>query len=88
MLWTTNKNNEYDASTKIKYIDMYIPELKTFEYGTVISAICKDIGPISGFPYVCVYYNSNSRYGIATFNIDVNTDNISLAKYDVRIFYI
>lgn len=67
---------------------MYIPELKAFEYGTVISAICKDIGPVSGFPYVCVYYNSNSRYGIATFNIDVNTDNISLAKYDVRIFYI
>lgn len=57
---------------------MYILELKAFEYGTVIS----------GFPYVCVYYNSNSRYGIATFNIDVNTDNISLAKYDVRIFYI
>ena len=67
---------------------MYIPELKAFKYGIVISAICKDIEPISGFPYVCVYYNSNSQYGIATFNIDVNTDNISLAKYDVRIFYI
>lgn len=67
---------------------MYIPELKVFEYGTVISAICKDIDSISGFPYVCVYYNINSRCVIATFNIDVNTDNISLEKYDVRIFYI
>ena len=70
---------------------MYIPELKGFEYGTVIYAICKDIGSISGFPYVCVYYDSygsNSRYGIAAFNIDLNTERISLAKYDVRIFYI
>ena len=67
---------------------MYIPELKAFEYGTVIFAICKDIGSISGFPYVCVYYNSNSQYGIAAFNIDLNSEYIRLAKYDVRIFYI
>ena len=67
---------------------MYIPELKAFEYyGTVISAICKDIDSISGFPYVCVYYD-NPRYRIAALKIDLNTDNISLAKYDVRIFYI
>lgn len=88
MLWTTNKNNEYDASTKIKYIDVYIPELKAFEYRTAISAICKDIDSISGFPYVCAYYNSNSQYIIATFNIDISTHYISLEKYDVRIFYI
>lgn len=67
---------------------MYIPELKAFEYRTVIiSAVCKDIDSISGFPYVCVYYNSNLQYIIATFDIDV-TYNISLAKYNVRIFYI
>lgn len=67
---------------------MYIPELKTFEYGTVICAICKDIESISGFPYVSVYYNINSRFTIATFNIDLNSGYIHLAKYDVRIFYI
>lgn len=66
---------------------MYISELGSFKYGTVISAICKDIESISGIPYVSVYYNGN-RYGIATFNIDLNTKYISLAKYDVRIFYI
>ena len=66
---------------------MYISELGYFRYGTVISSICKDIDSISGLPYVSVYFDSN-RYGIATFNIDVNTDNISLAKYDVTIFYI
>ena len=68
---------------------MYIPELKAFEYGTVISAICKDINSISGFPYVSVYYvPSNSQYVIAAFNIDLNAQYLSLAKYDVRIFYI
>lgn len=67
---------------------MYIPELKTFEYGTVICAICKDIESISGFPYVSVYYNSNSRFVIATLNIDLNSGYIHLVKYNVRIFYI
>lgn len=67
---------------------MYIPELYTFKYGTVTSAICKDIDSISGFPYVSVYYFSNSQYGIAAFNIDLNTHYLSLAKYDVTIFYI
>ena len=67
---------------------MYIPELKTFEYGTVICAICKDIESISGFPYVSVYYNGNSRFGIAALNIGLNSEYIHLAKYDVRIFYI
>lgn len=68
---------------------MYIPELEAFEYGTVISAICKDINSISGFPYVSVYYvPSNSRYAIAAFNIDLNTHYLRLAKYNVRIFYI
>lgn len=67
---------------------MYIPELKAFEYGIVISAICKDIDSISGFPYVCVYYNGNSQYGIATFDIDMATYDLSLVKYNVRIFYI
>lgn len=67
---------------------MYISELYAFKYGTVTSAICKDIDSISGFPYVSVYYVSNSQYGIATFNIDLNTQCISLAKYNVRIFYI
>ena len=66
---------------------MYIPELGSFNYGTVISAICNDIDSISGLPYVSVYHDSN-RYGIATFNIDLNTKYISLAKYYVRIFYI
>lgn len=67
---------------------MYIPELKAFEYyGTVISAICKDIGSISGFPYVCVYYD-NTRYRLAALNIDLNSEYVRLAKYDVRIFYI
>lgn len=67
---------------------MYIPELTTFENGTAISAICKDINSISGLPYVSVYYISDSKYGIGTFNIDLNTHYISLAKYNVRIFYI
>ena len=67
---------------------MYIPELKTFEYGTVICAICKDIDSISGFPYVSVYYNSNSRFGITALNIDLNSEYVRLAKYNVRIFYI
>lgn len=69
---------------------MYIPELKTFTYGTVICAICKDIDSISGFPYVSVYYNddNNSRYGIAALNIDLNSEYVRLAKYNVRIFYI
>ena len=67
---------------------MYIPELKAFEYGTVISAICKDVDSISGLPYVSIYYVSNSQYGIAALNIDLNSEYIRTAKYDVRIFYI
>ena len=67
---------------------MYIPELKTFKNGTVISAVCKDLDSISGFPYVSIYYISDSQYGIAAFDIGLNTHYISLSKYDVRIFYI
>nr|DAY71041.1 MAG TPA: hypothetical protein [Caudoviricetes sp.] len=67
---------------------MYIPELKTFKNGTVISAVCKDVNSISGLPYVSIYYISNSQYGIAAFNIDLNAHDIILAKYNVRIFYI
>lgn len=67
---------------------MYIPELKTFNNGAVISAICKDVSSISGLPYVSVYYISNSKYGIAAFDIDLSTHYASLAKYNVRILYI
>ena len=67
---------------------MYIPELKAFEhYGTVISAICKDIGSISGFPYVCVYYD-DPTYRIIALNIDLNSGYVRSAEYDVRIFYV
>lgn len=67
---------------------MYIPELKIFKNGAVISAICKDIESISGLPYVSIYYISNSQYGIAAFDIDLNTHYASLVKYNVRILYI